>query len=173
MNVTLEVTRDLFRHMQWADAELWRTLLAHPGALEDEKLFKIVQHLHVVQRSFHLMWTGGAVNGKELYARKDAAAMLAEARQWYETAWAYLDSFDEARNGETLHMPWLPYFEKQLGRSLKHPTYGETFLQLPMHSGYHRGQANMRLRELGGEPANVDYIAWIWFDRPAPQWPAV
>jgi uncharacterized damage-inducible protein DinB len=171
MNVTREVARDLFRHMEWADAEMWRTLLAHPAALEDEKLFKIVQHLHVVQRSFHLMWTGAAIDPRELYAKKDASTMLAEARAWHTTAAAYLEAFDEARNADTLHMPWLAHFEKQLGRPLKHPTYGETFLQLPMHSGYHRGQANMRLREAGGEPANVDYIAWIWFDRPAPQWP--
>ncbi|HYK06011.1 MAG TPA: DinB family protein [Thermoanaerobaculia bacterium] len=171
MNVTNEVTRDLFRHMQWADAEMWRTLLAHPSALEDEKLFKLVQHLHAVQRAFHLMWTGGAIDGKALYAKKDPATMVAEAREWYATAAAYLDAFDEARNGETLHMPWLPHFEKQLGRTLQHPTYGETFLQLPMHSGYHRGQVNLLLRQLGGEPANVDYIAWIWFGRPEPQWP--
>jgi uncharacterized damage-inducible protein DinB len=170
MNVALETARDLFRHMEWADAELWRTMQAHPGALEDEKLFKIVQHLHVVQRSFHLMWTGGAIDPAELYAKKDAAAMLSEARAWYRTAEPFLDSFDDARSGDTLHMPWLAHFEKQLGRTLQHPTFGETFLQLPMHSAYHRGQANMRLRELGGEPTIVDYIAWIWFDRPAPQW---
>lgn len=37
-------------------------------------------------------------------------------------------------------------------------------------STYHRGQANSRLRELGGKPPLVDYIAWIWFGRPAPRW---
>ena len=36
------------------------------------------------------------------------------------------------------------------------------------HSTYHRGQVNARLREIGAEPPLVDYIAWLWFDRPAP-----
>lgn len=171
MNLPLDVARDLFRHMQWADAELWKSMTAHPPALEDAKLMGLVQHLHVVQRAFHLMWTGGAIDPETLYAKQEPLAMLASAREWYATAADYLDRFDESRMNDILFMPWLAHFEKQLGHSLQSPTYGESFLQLPMHSGYHRGQANMRLRELAGEPKNVDYITWIWFSRPAPTWP--
>lgn len=171
MNLSPDVVRDLFGHMQWADATLWRTLVAHPPALEDEKLMKLVQHLHVVQRAFHLMWTGGKIDPAELYATQEPAAMMAAAKEWYVTADAYLDGFDPSKTDDVLFMPWLGHYEKQLGRPLQSPTYAESFLQLPMHSGYHRGQANMRLREVGGEPRNVDYIAWIWFSRPAPDWP--
>jgi uncharacterized damage-inducible protein DinB len=42
-----------------------------------------------------------------------------------------------------------------------------------MHSTYHRGQVNARLRELGIEPPLTDYIAWIWFGRPEAEWPAL
>ena len=169
MNLT--VARELFHHMEWADAEMWTSLAAHSPALADEKLMGLVQHLHVVQRAFHLMWTGGSIDPAELYAKQEPLAMMASARAWYGTAREYLDRFDEADVEKVLFMPWLAHFEKQLGRSLQSPTYGESFLQLPMHSGYHRGQANMRLREVGGEPKNVDYITWIWFSRPAPNWP--
>lgn len=169
--MNLDVARDLFGHMQWADAELWGAMLAHPASLEDEKLMRLVQHLHVVQRAFHLMWIGAPVDGEALYAKQQPLEMLASAREWYGIAKEYLSAFDQSRMNDVLFMPWLSYFEKQLGRSLQSPTYGESFLQLPMHSGYHRGQANMRLRELGGEPRNVDYIAWIWFSRPEPAWP--
>lgn len=47
---------------------------------------------------------------------------------------------------------------------------GETMIQVAMHSQYHRGQINTRLRELGAEPPLVDYIAWIWFGRPDAAW---
>lgn len=167
----MNVQRDLFRHMEWADAELWRALQAHPAAFEDQKLFNVLQHLHVVQRAFHLMWTGGAIDPAALYAKKDAATMLAEAREWYATLHEYLANFDDAREHDTMHMPSLPMMEQQLGRSLHHPTFGESFLQVAMHSSYHRGQLNMRLREAGGEPPNVDYVLWVWFGKPAPNWP--
>jgi uncharacterized damage-inducible protein DinB len=171
MNVPLDLTRDLFAHMQWADATVWRAIAAHPPALEDEKLMAYVRHFHVVQRAFLLMWTGGKIDPQELYAPVPPAAMVANARAWYESATAYLKAFDEARTAETLFMPWLAHYEEQLGRALQSPTYGESFIQLPMHTAYHRGQVNARLRELGGEPPNVDYVAWVWFSRPAAEWP--
>jgi len=46
----------------------------------------------------------------------------------------------------------------------------ETMLHVVNHATYHRGQVNARLREVGGTPPLVDYIAWIWFGRPAPNW---
>ena len=67
-------------------------------------------------------------------------------------------------------MPWVKSFEAQLGRTFSTPTLGETMFQVTSHSTYHRGQVNARLREIGGEPPLVDYIAWIWFGRPEPDW---
>src|SRR5688572_31310666 len=32
---TLDALRELFRHMEWADASVWRALLAHPPAGQD------------------------------------------------------------------------------------------------------------------------------------------
>jgi uncharacterized damage-inducible protein DinB len=67
-------------------------------------------------------------------------------------------------------MPWVKSFEAQLGRTFSTPTLGETIFQVTSHSTYHRGQVNARLREVGGNPPLVDYIAWIWFGRPTPNW---
>ena len=60
--------------------------------------------------------------------------------------------------------------ERSLGRVPETTTLGETALQVPLHTIYHRGQVNARIRALGGEPPLVDYIAWIWLGRPAPEW---
>ena len=169
-SVPIDVARDLFRHMEWADAAFWRTMIAKPDVLEDERLIKLVQHLHVVQRAFFSMWNEIRVSAEELYAPLSPDEMRAAARELYPQIDAFV-SGAESRLGDIVLMPWLRHFEKQLGRSLQSPTFSETFLQLPMHSTYHRGQINMRLRELGAEPPLVDYIAWIWFGRPSPEWP--
>ena len=63
--------------------------------------------------------------------------------------------------------------EQRLGRKPSGTTVGETGLQVALHSTYHRGQVTARLREVGGEPPLVDYIAWVWLGRPAAEWPAV
>ena len=43
-------------------------------------------------------------------------------------------------------------------------------IQVAMHTAYHRGQINTRVRELGGEPKLVDFIAWIWYGKPKADW---
>jgi uncharacterized damage-inducible protein DinB len=68
-------------------------------------------------------------------------------------------------------MPWASHVEKRIGRPPGLTTIVDTALQVVMHTTYHRGQVNARLRAIGGEPPLVDYIAWIWVGRPAPEWP--
>ena len=81
-----------------------------------------------------------------------------------------LDRLEESALKSEVSMPWVKSFETQLGRTFSTPTLGETIVQVASHSTYHRGQVNARLREVGGEPPLVDYIAWIWFGRPEPNW---
>lgn len=168
--ITLALARDLFRHMHWADAEIWRVLMATPNAAADEKLMKIIQHLHSVQRAFYLMWTGGQRKPDELYAKRDAETLRQWARSYYPEAEMFLARTGAEQLDEIVLMPWLQHFAEQLSRPLQAPTLADTLVQLPSHSTYHRGQANARLREIGGEPPLVDYIAWVWFGRPEPNW---
>ncbi len=52
------------------------------------------------------------------------------------------------------------------------PSLGQTLLQVTAHSSYHRGQVNVRLRELGVDPPMTDFIVWVWGRKPSPAWPA-
>ena len=63
-------------------------------------------------------------------------------------------------------MPWAKRFRADAAATRMR----DTLLQVPMHSTYHRGQVNARLRELGAEPPLTDYIAWIWIGRPRAEW---
>jgi uncharacterized damage-inducible protein DinB len=166
--ITLSLARELFRHMQWADAEIWRALT--PEAESDKRLMKLLLHLHVVQRAFYLMWTGGELNFEHLAEKRDPAVLREWARAYYPEADAYLARIDSESLGDIVVMPWLQEFAEQLGRPLQAPTLSDTLVQLPAHSTYHRGQINARIRELGGEPPLVDYIAWVWLGRPEPNW---
>ena len=70
-------------------------------------------------------------------------------------------------------LPWSRWIEQAIGRPPGPVTLGETVLQALSHSAHHRAQANMRLREIGATPPIVDYIAWLWLERPKPAWPAM
>lgn len=160
---------DLFAHMQWADAAVWKAVLASSAATEDAKLQEVLNHLHVVQRAFLKAWRGEAF--EEGFPTFTNAITLRDwARDYYEEANAYLTKLGEDGLQQPMSLPWAALVEKRFGRPPESTTIGETALQVALHSTYHRGQMNARLRELGGEPTLVDYIAWLWQGRPAAEW---
>ena len=115
--ITLALARDLFRHMQWADAEIWRVLT--PEVTSDKKLMKTVLHLHVVQRAFYLMWTGGEMSFDHLYEKRDPDVLREWARSYYPDADAYIARLDPESLNDIVDMPWLQQFAEQLGDLLQ------------------------------------------------------
>ena len=165
--MTARDLNDLFRHMQWADGEVWRAVLAAPAARTDEPLRKLLLHLHVVQRAFLAVWRERPLLFPELSEFPDLASVQAWSTPYYTEAVVFLDALDETSLGRPVVMPWADELAKQLGFPPAQPTLAETIFQVTSHSTYHRGQVNARLRAIGGEPPLVDYIAWVWFGRPA------
>ncbi len=158
---------ELYRHMEWADSEMWRAVLATPAARADEPLRRLLLHLHVVQRAFLNIWEGRPATFPDLASFDDASDIQAWSQPYYTAALAFIRAADADTLRRPVDMPWAEELGRQLGFPPATPTTGETMLQVAMHSTYHRGQINVRLREVGGEPPLVDYIAWIWFGRPA------
>ena len=167
----LEGLRELARHMQWADALVWAAALSDAGAAGDPGLRGKLFHTHIVQRAFLSVWHGGALTPPPSDP-PDLPALLGSARGYYTGLSAFLSTLGGEELVRPVELPWAGRFARRLGREPATPTLAETLLQVVMHSTYHRGQSNARLRELGVEPPLTDYIAWVWFDRPDPQWPA-
>ena len=169
--LSIDLLRQLIRHMECADAEVWRAVLAHEPAGTDPRLRELLTHLHLVQRLFLVVWQ------KQLFDPSRGQPQFATAvdlRNWAQTYYGEANTFLDTLNEPSLKgevvMPFVKVMEAQLGRTFATTTLGETIFQVASHSTYHRGQVNARLREVGGNPPLVDYIAWIWFGRPAPNW---
>ena len=162
---TVDLFRDLYRHMEWADATIWKSVRA--TAADDERLIKLLRHIHYVQRAFLILWRGEALSFR---APRDAASLAEWAREYHRAVQPYVDTVTEEKLREPIVPPWIPEFEEAAGRKFQAATVGESMFQVPAHSSYHRGQVNTRLRELGATPPLVDYIAWVWFGRPGADW---
>lgn len=156
--------RDLFQHMEWADAIVWTSV--HRLGADDKRLRDLLDHLHMTQRAFLDVWQS---KGFDRGYRKERTLRetLDAGREFHREAAAFIATVDEESLDRPAPLPWAGRFAK----SARSTTLGETMLQITAHSTYHRGQVNMRIRELGGEPDLTDYIAWLWLGRPAAQWP--
>lgn len=167
----IKTLTDLFRHMEWADASVWSAVLASEAARADAKLRGYLYHLHMVQRAFLRLWRGGARDAG-FPTFDDLPPLMNWGRGYYPEALNYLGTLDDEQAAAPMPVAWASMVEQRLGRPPEVTTVGETVLQVALHSTYHRGQVNARLRETGGAPPLVDYIAWVWFGRPAPAWPS-
>ena len=165
-----ELLQDLLRHMEWADAKVWSTVPDSTPA--DKRLLDLLLHIHTVQQAFLAVWTNTDVS--VVFRNPEEFASLALLREWarpyYARAQDYISGLSAPELGVPVQMPWAAQLAERLGRPPGVTTVAETCFQVCSHSTYHRGQVNARLREIGAEPPLVDYIAWLWFDRPAPDW---
>jgi uncharacterized damage-inducible protein DinB len=142
-----EMLVDLYRHQAWADAESWRALSLHPGALEDKVVFERLYHIHFVQHAYYAI-----VSKTELVRkRKEEFAQ-------------FVTQLSEPEFDAKVVIPWFRNAPVEFNA-------GQALMQAALHSHYLRGQNATRVRELGGEPPLTDFIAWIWKGKPEPVWP--
>ncbi|HXG59677.1 MAG TPA: DinB family protein [Thermoanaerobaculia bacterium] len=165
-----EAIRDLYLHMEWADAIVWKSVLASEAASSDPKTRELLYHIHIVQRAFHQLWSGSRVDVPEPSAFATAEAIRQWARGNHAELRSFLERLDEEHLDRPLKIPWAKRLTERFGITPQSVTQGESMFQVPAHSTYHRGQVNARLREQGAEPPLIDYIAWLWFGRPEAEW---
>lgn len=165
----LETVKELYAHMQWADASVWRAVLASDAARGDQKLRGLFHHLHLVQHAFLRAWRGEPPD-TPFPTFEDLEPLRTWGRSYYGEIFRHLAELTEEQISNPAELPWKEIVEQQIGQTPAVISARETLIQVPLHSLYHRGQINMRLRDVGGEPPTVDFIVWAWLGKPAAVW---
>jgi len=163
--------RNLFRHMEWADALMWRAVEGgvRPGAAKP--FMERFYHLHAVHWAYLQIWRGEPVSIPPAGTFADLPALRTWARACYAELPGFLDTVDEAGLERVITLPWADEIVKRFG-SARPATLGQTMLQVVLHTTHHRGQIATKVRELGADPPLMDFVAWIWMGQPPPAWEA-
>ena len=153
--------KDLYAHLVWADRRIWDAI----GSTDDKRIRDLLAHMHMTERAFLKTWRS------EQFERDLELDTIDAIKEWAANTLAeitsFIDTVDMNDIDRPMILPWARRFAQFSGLGDAADTsFRDTLLQLPMHSTYHRGQINARLRELGVDPPLLDYIAWCWFGRP-------
>lgn len=158
----LNLLRDLIAHAEWANAVFFHAWGKSP-ARDNEELRQRVGHMIGVQQGF-LSTLRGELTGKP---PSGPPPSFEELKNRAEICHAGVREFVATLEPETLaRTVQIPWFQDP-------PcviTTAEALVQVAMHTQHHRGQCMTRLRDLGAEPKNVDWIIWLWKQKPEPRW---
>jgi uncharacterized damage-inducible protein DinB len=136
---------------------------AKSPARDHEELRRRLDHIIGVQQGFLSILRGeppGSPPG-------GPPASFEDLRTRAQTSHAGLRDFAAALEPDalsrTVRIPWFPDPPCVI-------TVAEALVQVAMHTQHHRGQCMTRLKDFGGEPKNVDWIIWLWKQRPQARW---
>lgn len=160
---------DLFDHMTWADSEVWHEVLGNRQAVHDEHLRRLLSHIHSVQHFYLRAWRNDPLDAS--YPEFSRLPDLYDwAKDYYAEARKHIEALTDDLVDEPMPAAWEERMTRLLGPSVTSARRGDTVMQVILHGLHHRGQANVRLREIGGTPPAIDYVLWVWRGRPAAVW---
>jgi uncharacterized damage-inducible protein DinB len=158
----LTFLRDLLAHAEWANAVFFHTWGKSPARDHDE-MRQRVGHIIGVQQGFLSVLRGEPAGGPP----GGPPPTYDELKTRAQTSHAGLLDFTAGLNDQDLsrvvRIPWFPDPPCEI-------TVAEALVQVAMHTQHHRGQCMTRLKDFGGEPKNVDWIIWLWKQKPQPRW---
>ncbi len=166
---TLSLFRDFARYTGWADAEVFAGIRKTPDTGKDESLLAKLRHSQMVQGAFLDVLEKKPFD-PEATRSLDIAALEQFTITVHRRAESYYNSLTPEMLDTVIELPWARHFGEKLGFDVRKTTLAELLVQVFSHTTYHRGQVNARLRELGVKPAMVDFIAWVWANKPAAAW---
>lgn len=153
---------DLIGHAEWANAVFFHAWGKSP-ARDHEELRRRVEHIIGVQQGFLAVLRGEPPG----FPPGGLPAPYDELKTRAQTCHAGLRDYVAGLKTEiltsTVSIPWFPPPACII-------TIAEALVQVAMHTQHHRGQCMTRLKDLGGEPKNVDWIIWLWKQKPQGRW---
>jgi uncharacterized damage-inducible protein DinB len=158
----LTFLRDLVTHSEWANAVFFHAWDKSP-AREHEDLCRRVGHIIGVQSGFLAILRGEAPGKPPDGPPPTFEVLRARAETSHAGLRDYLAALQPDGLARTVRIPWFPDPPCVI-------TVAEALVQVAMHTQHHRGQCMTRLKDYGGEPKNVDWIIWLWKQKPAARW---
>jgi uncharacterized damage-inducible protein DinB len=154
--------RDLMAHCEWGNAVFFHAWGSSP-ARDHEEMRTRAGHIVGVQSAFMSIFKGEIPGGPPGGPPPTYPELKARAEKSHADLRTFTASLDSEALSQTVHIPWFPDPPCVL-------SVDQALVQVAMHTQHHRGQCMTRLKDFGGQPKNVDWIIWLWQQKPEARW---
>jgi uncharacterized damage-inducible protein DinB len=149
---------------------VWQAARVTEKASSDERARQLLHHVHEVQWAYLQLWRDEPVAIPDLDSFSDLTSIQHWGQEYHVDLARFLKELEQRGLGREIEFPWAEQMRERFGQ-VHSTTLRQSILQVALHSTYHRGQINTRIRELGGEPPLTDFVVWIWAGQPRAEWP--
>lgn len=140
----------LVDHLAWADARALE-MVREPG---DGRARELLAHVLATERVWMSRIRTGDSSHLEIWPDLDLGTCQAWLRENVAAYRSLLDALDPADLDEGIA------YRNSSGVEFRTPL-GEILTHVSLHGSHHRGQIARRVREIGGEPRDVDFIQFV------------
>ena len=106
-----EQVENLLNHMKWADAEVWKKVLPLAPAHNDERIKKLLYHLHQVQYAFYFLWNDLPLDIPKPETFFDLKSIAKWGIDYQEKLNAFLSSPKADEKDKVITIPWSVFME--------------------------------------------------------------
>ena len=158
----LSFLRDLMSHAEWANAVFFHAWAKSP-ARDHEEMRRRVDHIVGVQQGFLSILRGEPPGWPPEGPPPSFDDLRARAQASHGDLRNFAANLTPQALASTVRIPWFPDPPCVI-------SVADALVQVAMHTQHHRGQCMTRLKDFGGEPKNVDWIIWLWKQKPEARW---
>ncbi|OZB91300.1 DinB family protein [Paenibacillus sp. XY044] len=148
----MKTIRSMFDQLYWADRRILDALEG-VGDAEAEAV-RLLSHILRAEQVWFTRLQGLDSNHLPLWPNDSLDYCKRLAEETREAFAAYFAELTHERLDDVIT------YTNQFGRSYR-TSVRDILTHLALHGQYHRGQINLRLRNAGAEPINVDYITFV------------
>ena len=102
----LDWLTDLFRHMIWADCQIWEALQKIPKAAENNEIKEKLCHIHQAQQAFCQIWKGLAVDIPDESSFNSLQDIINWAANNHTKILQFVDHIDPTELDIEIKLPW-------------------------------------------------------------------
>ncbi|WP_163877538.1 DinB family protein [Paenibacillus favisporus] len=150
----MKTIRSMFDQMYWADKRILDALEAGGDGESGTEAVRLLSHTLRAEQVWFTRLQGQDSNHLPLWPNDSLDDCKRLAQEMREAFSAYLAELTDERLDDVIT------YINQTGRSYR-TSVQDILTHLALHGQYHRGQINMKLRSVGMEPVNVDYITFV------------
>ena len=115
----IELIRESFQHMSWADACVWKSIAELPQALNDNGIHERLYHIHATQHAFYQLWNKTPLDIPEPSTFTRLDPLLQWTKEYHRQWPGYLDRLDPAELDQPLTIPWEKHIEKRFNPNIR------------------------------------------------------